>query len=294
MFGFYIAGLCLDSLGSSCLPKKTKVEIHPITVYVNSTPYCTSIELEHHRGPCRCECSLGPASCSARQHFLPDSCSCQCLPHLTRDKLDCLNSTAHIWDSDNCQCSCRQISVCSPGMVFNPATCSCQLAVSRQCDHPGNINTYKVYMMNVILMGVLVIIIISTIYWLLCKDSSRRAQVFSIFGWWRGEGKLCKYSSGTTTTSTGTPGRTSCRARRTSSLTQPLAPSTRQKLGRKMERRDKLSISSQCKDQTKSSSALLLPLNRISELISCTLEIKFVFMFLLVSISNFHCTGILS
>ena len=47
------SGLCLDSLGSSCLPKKTKLELHPITVYVNNTPYCTSIELEHHRGPCR-------------------------------------------------------------------------------------------------------------------------------------------------------------------------------------------------------------------------------------------------
>ena len=221
-------------------------------MYVNSTPYCTSIELEHHRGPCRCECSLGATSCSARQHFLPDSCSCQCLPHLSRDKLDCLNSTAHIWDSEHCQCSCRQVSVCSPGMVFNPAICSCQLVVSRQCDHDGgNINTYKVYMMNVILMGVLVIIIISTIYWLLCKDSSRRAQVFVVFlASGLGEVKLGKYSSGTTTTSTDTPGRTSCRARRTSSLTHPvdhpLAPletSTRQKLWMKMEGRDKLQSS---------------------------------------------------
>ena len=68
-------------------------------------------------------------------------------------------------------------------MVFNPATCSCQLVASRQCNHQvGNINTYKVYMMNVILMGVLVVIIISTIYWLLCKDSSRRAQVVLVGG----------------------------------------------------------------------------------------------------------------
>ena len=180
-----MSGLCLDSLGSSCLPKKTKVEVHPITVYVNSTPYCTSIELEHHRGPCRCECPLGPASCTSRQHFLPSSCSCQCLPRLTRDKLECLNSSAHSWDSQACQCSCRRLSVCSPGLVFNPASCSCQLPVSRQCDQQGgNINTYKVYMVNVILMGVLVIIIISTIYWLLCKDSSRRAQVVWLAGRW--------------------------------------------------------------------------------------------------------------
>jgi hypothetical protein len=28
-------------------------ESHNIVVYVNSTPFCTSIDLEHHRGPCR-------------------------------------------------------------------------------------------------------------------------------------------------------------------------------------------------------------------------------------------------
>merc|ERR1712165_556520 len=62
------SGLCLNSLGSSCSPKKTKLETHSVVVYVNSTPYCTSIELEHHRGPCKCECPLGPASCTSRQH----------------------------------------------------------------------------------------------------------------------------------------------------------------------------------------------------------------------------------
>ena len=30
-----------------------QVEEHNIVVYVNATPYCTTIELEHHRGPCR-------------------------------------------------------------------------------------------------------------------------------------------------------------------------------------------------------------------------------------------------
>ena len=30
-----------------------KIEEHNIVVYVNATPYCTTIELEHHRGPCR-------------------------------------------------------------------------------------------------------------------------------------------------------------------------------------------------------------------------------------------------
>jgi hypothetical protein len=46
-------GLCLNSLGSECSPKRTKLEQHNIVVYVNATPYCTTIQLEHHRGPCR-------------------------------------------------------------------------------------------------------------------------------------------------------------------------------------------------------------------------------------------------
>ena len=97
---FNFSGLCLDSLGSSCLPKKTKLETHPITVYVNSTPYCTSIELEHHRGPCKCDCHLSPSSCNNRQKFLPETCACQCLPILTPEKIACVNSTHHTWNSE--------------------------------------------------------------------------------------------------------------------------------------------------------------------------------------------------
>ena len=144
---------------------------------MNSTPYCTTIELEHHRGPCRCECPLGPHSCSARQQFLADSCSCHCLPHLARDKLACLNSSAHTWDTEDCQCVCRNTNACRHGQVFSTDTCSCQEASRRLCDQAVNLNTYKVYMMNVVLLGVLVLIIISSIYWLLCKGSSRRVQV---------------------------------------------------------------------------------------------------------------------
>ena len=54
MQNFTLSGLCLDSLGSSCSPKKVRLESHSVVVYVNSTPYCTSIQLQHHRGPCRC------------------------------------------------------------------------------------------------------------------------------------------------------------------------------------------------------------------------------------------------
>ena len=122
-----ISGLCLNSLGSSCSPKKTKLESHSVVVYVNSTPYCTSIELEHHRGPCRCECDKTRASCSPRHHFREDTCTCQCLPGLGRDKLRCVNSTRHTWLSDTCQCGCKYKHTCAqPGQFWDGDTCSCQ------------------------------------------------------------------------------------------------------------------------------------------------------------------------
>ena len=47
------------------------------------------------------------------------------------------------------------------------------------CDNTVNssLTTYKVYLMNVILMGVLVIIVVISIYWLACKNGKRRSQV---------------------------------------------------------------------------------------------------------------------
>ena len=168
----------MNSLGSSCSPKKTKLESHSVVVYVNSTPYCTSIELEHHRGPCKCECSLGPGSCSVRQQFSPDSCSCHCLPHLTRDKLACLNSTSHTWDSSSCQCQCRNTNYCPPGQFFSTDTCSCQESYNVQCDFSAVSDTPisnndKVYLVNFIFLCISVIIVIIVVMFVLmlrCRD----------------------------------------------------------------------------------------------------------------------------
>ena len=172
---FPFAGLCLNSLGSNCAPKKTKLESHSVVVYVNSTPYCTSIELEHHRGPCRCECDKSPASCSPRQHFIPDTCTCQCLPGLARDKLRCVNSTRHTWNSDTCQCGCKYKHTCAqPGQFWDEDTCTCQNHdTSIQCtaatniiltDHvasdpsldSSDLVTDRVYLLNFVMLSIAV------------------------------------------------------------------------------------------------------------------------------------------
>jgi len=160
------SGLCLNSLGSTCTPKRSRLETHSIVVYVNSTPFCTSIELEHHRGPCRCECSLNPSSCNERQHFLSDSCSCQCLPSLASEKMMCNNSTLHRWDSDTCQCTCKHNNLCQTGYHFNTNTCQCQhtvlsgkLECSNQTDMTPPLNLYPVL---VIVMAVILFLLLVT------------------------------------------------------------------------------------------------------------------------------------
>jgi len=130
-------GLCLGSLGSDCTPKRTKVEEHKIVVYVNATPYCTTIQLEHHRGPCRCECSR--TSCpSPRQYFQSDSCSCSCLPTLASEKLACANSTSREWDSSSCSCKCRSSPLeCAPGLHWDSSNCRCHSLEQRQQQATG-------------------------------------------------------------------------------------------------------------------------------------------------------------
>ena len=142
------------------------MESHSIVVYVNSTPYCTNIELEHHRGPCKCECSLTPSACTERQRFLSNSCSCACLPSLASEKRHCHNSSIHMWDSDTCQCICRQNNICLTGQYFNTETCQCEQSVlsgKLECSNQTGINpSLNLYPVLVIVMAVILFLLLVT------------------------------------------------------------------------------------------------------------------------------------
>ena len=142
------------------------MESHAIVVYVNSTPYCTSIELEHHRGPCKCECSLTPSSCSAHQRFLPNSCSCACLPSLASEKRLCQNSSIHMWDSSTCLCACRQTKVCYNGQNFNAKSCQCEQMVlpgKLECSNQTGISPMlNLYPVIVIVIAVILFVLLVT------------------------------------------------------------------------------------------------------------------------------------
>ena len=160
-------------------------------MYVNSTPYCTNIELEHHRGPCKCECSLNQASCNKRQIFLPDTCKCQCQPGLTREKIDCVNSTRHIWDIDTCQCTCKNKHTCKYGQYFETDSCMCLEDVRQDCDWmkmKSNVGDFglqefssnKVYIINFIMLSIAAFVVTIVIFSLMifkCSGSERRIAV---------------------------------------------------------------------------------------------------------------------
>ncbi|XP_023336543.1 balbiani ring protein 3 [Eurytemora carolleeae] len=162
--------LCLTSIGSNCSPRKSKLESHNIVVYVNSTPYCSTIELEHHRGPCRCDCDETLKSCSAfseRHVYSEDSCSCLCSPILLKEKVLCENQTERSWSSESCSCSCSNPRSCSKGTEWSEDTCSCSrherdcLLNQANLSSEGRFNLYPVYLTSIII--VLIILIITSL-----------------------------------------------------------------------------------------------------------------------------------
>ena len=138
-------------------------------MYVNNTPYCSSVHIEHHRGPCHCQCLRTSSSCQARQQFLPGSCSCQCLPGLAREKSVCSNSSVHMWDSDSCQCKCKHSTTCQQGEQVNTNTCQCQQQ-QQVCEQGGNL-----YLVNLIfLLLILTMITLITICWI--RNTKKRVS----------------------------------------------------------------------------------------------------------------------
>lgn len=167
-------GLCLTSIGSSCSPRKTKIENHNIVVYVNSTPYCSTIQLEHHRGPCRCECDKTEQTCIAlgpRHVYSEESCSCICNPNLIHNKIECENRTSYHWNTDSCECLCKNQRICPPGSSWDEGVCSClQNSVGEEecllkhenlSAEVGRFNLYPVYLTSIVI--VLIILIVASL-----------------------------------------------------------------------------------------------------------------------------------
>ena len=108
----YFSGLCLERPGCECIPKKTRHVKINIVMGVNSSStfqVCSSIDIEEHRGPCRCKCMI--KSCHYNKVFDRDSCQCMCKDSFAILKSDCLTKgggrQTNFWDEDTCSCKCK-------------------------------------------------------------------------------------------------------------------------------------------------------------------------------------------
>ena len=109
---FIFSGLCLERPGCECVPKKTRQVKINIVMGVNSSStlqVCSSIDIEEHRGPCKCKCMI--KQCHYNQVFNRDLCQCNCKDSFAVLKRDCLTNgggrATNFWDDDSCSCKCR-------------------------------------------------------------------------------------------------------------------------------------------------------------------------------------------
>ena len=87
---------------------------------------CRQIELEQHKGPCRCSCQETEASCLPHQVWSQTNCQCQCPPSDGPAKYQCARDNSRQWDDVLCSCQCRDSARCPPGQEVEPDTCQCR------------------------------------------------------------------------------------------------------------------------------------------------------------------------
>jgi hypothetical protein len=75
----------------------------------STSQVCSSIDIEEHRGPCKCKCLI--KSCHYNKVFNRDSCQCMCKDTFAVLKRDCLinggGRATSFWDEETCSCKCR-------------------------------------------------------------------------------------------------------------------------------------------------------------------------------------------
>jgi len=171
-------GVCLEKSGFSCHPKKkAKLVSHEVVLYsLNGTQVCRTIELEHHKGPCRCSCQLTPASCGPAQLFNEDDCRCSCAKEKNPEKYKCAQRPGRFWDDRHCSCVCTH-KPCPAGERLEPSTCRCsQIPTTCQLSpvnidgssigaHPARLTTY----IGIGALSLVAMTIIATLYFMLAK-----------------------------------------------------------------------------------------------------------------------------
>ncbi|TRY68701.1 hypothetical protein TCAL_15106 [Tigriopus californicus] len=119
-------GLCLERPGCECQPKRKKYTKVDIIVGTNSSAtfqLCSTVQIEEHRGPCRCKCTL--TNCHYNKVFDEDQCLCRCKSEFANLKSSCMKDFEREWDEESCTCRCRA-RMCVSGHYQDRATCQCK------------------------------------------------------------------------------------------------------------------------------------------------------------------------
>ncbi|XP_022903176.2 uncharacterized protein [Onthophagus taurus] len=97
-----------------------------------------AVTLERHK-KCACGCKIKAEHCTLRQEYRENECRCVCR-NLDEQK-KCAKEYKKLWDSESCECQCRNSTICTTGTTFDDQECKCVLTSSmrrRYVDFPQN------------------------------------------------------------------------------------------------------------------------------------------------------------
>ena len=88
-----------------------------------------STQVDEHRGPCRCQCSV--LNCHYNKVFDEAACLCRCRSEFASRKRDCAIDFERVWKEESCTCECRE-RICVSGHYQDRETCQCR-PVEAEC-----------------------------------------------------------------------------------------------------------------------------------------------------------------
>lgn len=177
------SGVCVSSAGLTCHPKKKpKIVSHDVVLYnANGSQVCRQIQLEHHKGPCKCSCQQSEADCLPHQVWYEDTCQCGCARTDSAAKHYCALDANRQWSDESCSCVCKM--TCPHATELDPDTCTCGEGVS-QCavsplysvtgtvtgSHPAKVATY----VGLVAIALVTLTILVTLYLMATKKRPYR------------------------------------------------------------------------------------------------------------------------
>ncbi|XP_057342149.1 vascular endothelial growth factor A-like [Microplitis mediator] len=130
-------GCCYHRL-LSCQPVERVIHNYQITVTKRDNDSIIwegkeLIPVEEHI-KCNCLCQITAEQCNYKQEYIENECRCVCLNN--DDELKCKTEPRlKIWDTDKCECGCREQLDCHEGTYFDKNTCRCERNLRNRDSH---------------------------------------------------------------------------------------------------------------------------------------------------------------